>query len=267
VVRLDDPLTQSAVLVAKRGGQAALAGFRRRHEVEDKTKGAGFDPVTRWDRAAERAMRSAIAEAHPGHGILGEEEGNEPGSGPYRWILDPIDGTRGFICGTTAWTTLVGVEENEQAIVGVIHQPFTGESWVGAADGARYLGPRTERLQCSGRIQLSEVRLSTTDPRPHPTGYFSEEEAAAFASLSRRVQVARFGMDAYAYALLAGGHLDLVVETGLQRYDVAALIPVVRGAGGVISDWTGGPADGAGRIVAAASGELHEAALAALNGN
>jgi len=265
VARLDDLLTRRALEVAELGGQAALPGFRRQHEVEDKTQGAGFDPVTAWDRAAERAMRSAITEAHPDHGILGEEEGHRPGTAPFRWVLDPIDGTRGFICGTTAWTTLVGVEESGRAIVGVIHQPFTRESWVGAEDGARYLGPKTERLQCSGRTQLSEARLSTTDPRPPPTGTFSEEEAAAFSALSRRVQVARFGMDAYAYALLAGGHLDLVVETGLQRYDVAALIPVVRGAGGVISDWSGDPADGAGRIVAAASAELHAAALAALN--
>lgn len=265
MLKLDDPLVRGARELAERGGQAALEGFRRPQDVEDKAPGMNFDPVTEWDRAAERAMRRWIAANHPGHGILGEEEGGEDGDGPYRWVLDPIDGTRGFICGTTAWTTLVGLEQDERSVAGVIHQPFTGESWVGAADGAQYFGPRPRQLRSSGCTQLAEARLSTTDPRPPPLGTFSEDEAEAFAALSRRTRLARFSMDAYAYALLASGDLDLVVETGLQRYDVAALIPVVRGAGGRISDWSGGPADGASRIVAAASASLHEEALEVLN--
>ncbi|MEM1024358.1 MAG: inositol monophosphatase family protein [Myxococcota bacterium] len=265
MLELNHPLTQQARELAERGGRAALEGFRRSHRVEDKTAGVHFDPVTEFDRAAERQMRSWLDQTHPEHGVLGEEEGAKPSSGPYRWVLDPIDGTRGFICGTNSWTTLVGLEVDEEAVVGVIHQPFTGESWVGAADGARFHGPVTRPLHSSGCTRLEEARLSTTDPRPSPLGYFSKEEAEAFRSLSQRTRVARFSLDAYAYALLAAGSLDLVVETGLERYDVAALIPVVRGAGGRISDWAGGTADGASRIVAAATEALHEAALEILN--
>lgn len=249
-----------------------LKHFREGAAVTDKT-GPVFDPVTDADRNAERRIRELIEEAHPDHGILGEEFAEREGAGPWRWVLDPVDGTRAFVCGVPTWATLIALEYEGAPVLGLIDQPFTDERWIGRRVGE---GGGETILRCggahrvcrtSGMTDLSRARLSTTDPRP-AGGYFDAREAAAFARLAEATQVQRFSMDAYAYALLALGELDIVVETSLQRHDWAALIPVVEGAGGVVTNWRGEAlgSDARGEILAAATPALHEEAMEILGG-
>jgi myo-inositol-1(or 4)-monophosphatase len=223
---------------------------------------AGFDPVTDADREAERALRRMIETAYPEHGIVGEEFGCVRADAAYRWVLDPVDGTRGFLCGAPTWATLIGLERGGVPVIGVIDQPFSDERWLGVAGGATYRRRgAAHRCAASGVVDLACARVSTTDPRCE--GYFTRQEADAFARLAQRCRVCRFSLDAYAYGLLALGEVDLVVEAGLQRHDIVALVPVVEGAGGRISGWKGeSPNDCArGRLVAAATPQLHAAAL------
>lgn len=255
---------------AERLAQAAAAEtlprFRAGLAIDNKAAG-GFDPVTEADREAERVQRELITRAHPEHGIVGEEWGVQHPSAQLRWVLDPIDGTRAFICGVPSWTTLVALERERTPLVSVIDQPYTGERWIGRPGHTEFRGPAgTVAARTSGCTELSSARLSTTDPRT--AGYFTPAEAAAFERLGRATAVARFSLDAYAYALLAIGQLDLVVESGLALYDYAALAPVLWGAGGVITDWRGSPfsAESGGHTLAAATPELHRAAMKVLAG-
>ena len=200
--------------------------------ADNKAGEGSFDPVTEIDRAAERALRAAIEAAFPDDGIEGEEYGIvRPGSA-RRWLLDPVDGTRALICGLPSWTTLVALLAEGKPVAGFIDAPALDELMIGLP-GATSLNGHPARV--SGCSTLAEARLSSTDPY-----LFSGEEAAAFERVRRAVRLTRFGYDALAYARLAAGHLDLVVESGLKRHDWAALVPVVRGAGGVIGDWCGG---------------------------
>ena len=238
--------------------------FRTQLDVANKVA-ADFDPVTDADREAERVIRARIEQRFAQHGIFGEEFGETVGDGRHRWVLDPVDGTRSFICGAPTWTTLIALEIEGTPRVGVIDQPYTGERWVGTDARTRYFRDGVQRtLMTSGCVKLEEARVSTTDPRPG--SIFGEVEAAAFSRVAQACRLARFSMDAYAYALLASGQLDLVVEAGLQHYDYAALAPVVRGAGGVVSNWAGGEFDATtgGHLLASASPELHAAAMAIL---
>lgn len=241
-----------------------LPRFRAGGEIVNKSQ-VGFDPVTDADRMAEQVLRRMIRETHPEHGIIGEEFGSENDSAEWRWVLDPVDGTRAFVCGIASWTTLVALEKFERPIVGVIDQPFTDERWIGVGREATYTrGGASARCRVSDVKHLKGARISTTDPRGG--GYFSPQEAGAFASIAKTASFARFGLDAYAYGLVALGELDLVVEAGLKRHDFAALIPIIEGAGGIVSDWRGDSPgnDKRGRIIAAASRELHAEALAHL---
>lgn len=260
---------EQALAFAERLAEAAagetLPRFRGGIAVDNKARG-GFDPVTEADREAERVQREIITEHHPSHGILGEEWGTQHPSATWRWVLDPIDGTRAFICGVPSWTTLIALERDAQPFVSVIDQPHTKERWLGSLDETTFRGPAGVRLaRTSGCTELSQARLSTTDPRR--AGYFSAEEVTRFERLASYTAVARFSLDAYGYALLALGQLDLVVESGLAHYDYAALAPVIQGAGGVITDWSGEPfsAERGGRTLAAATPALHDAALRVLN--
>lgn len=227
--------------------------------VADNKWDEGFDPVTDADREAERVIRAAIEARFPDHGILGEEHGEKASGSPWRWVLDPVDGTRAFICGVPTWATLIALEEDGEPVIGVIDQPYTQERWVGDGERTELVRPDGRRVvRTSGLEDLSRARLSTTDPRPE--GYFTADEAAAFAAVAAQARLPRFGYDAYAYGLLACGELDAVAESFLQRYDYAALLPVIRGAGGVVTNWRGGPlsASARGQLVAAASPALHE---------
>jgi myo-inositol-1(or 4)-monophosphatase len=222
--------------------------------VADNKAGEGaFDPVTELDRAAERALRAAIEAAFPVDGIEGEEYGIVRDGAARRWLLDPIDGTRALICGLPSWTTLVALLVEGRPVAGFIDAPALDELMIGLPDGTSLNGKPVRVSTCT---DLAEARLSSTDPY-----LFAGAEAESFERVRRAVRLTRFGYDALAYARLAAGHLDLVIESGLKRHDWAALVPVVRGAGGTIGDWHGGEDFDGGAIVAAASPALFEQAV------
>ena len=225
--------------------------------AEDKGAG-GYDPVTAADREAERVIREIIHERYPDHGITGEEWPDEPGSSSYRWSLDPVDGTRSFICQLPNWVTLIGLLHDERPALGLIDAPCLDEVYVGFGNEAGIVrkGERAP-IRTSGCKQLADVRLSTTDPF-----ILAEGSLDAFLRLQTSVRTTRYGHDGYAYARLAAGSLDLVVESGLKPHDYNALIPVVRGAGGTIGDWRGGDDfTRGGKVIAAASRELYDEAV------
>jgi len=247
--------------VAAAAAAETLPRFRQPGEVANKLA-AGFDPVTEADREAERVIRALIESRYPGHGILGEEFGTVRAEAAHQWVIDPIDGTRAFISGLPLWGTLVGLKRDGRAIAGMMAQPFTGEIFMADEQGASYEGPGgTRRLATRATTRLADATVCTTTP-----ALFSTAGRAAYDRLEGRARLARYGTDCYAYCMLAAGHVDLVVETGLQPYDIVALIPIIERAGGVVTRFDGGPAETAGDIVAAANAELHKAALDVLNG-
>lgn len=242
--------------------EATLAHFRTRSLDINSKSAIRFDPVTEADRAAERAMRAILASRRPQDGILGEEFGPVAGSSGLTWVLDPVDGTRAFLSGTPTWGVLIGLRDQHGVRLGVIDQPYTAERFVGGLGMARLDGPRGAMpLQTLSPRPLSEAVLFTTFPEVG-----TEAEARAFHRLAGRVRLTRYGLDCYAYALLALGQIDLVVEAGLQPYDIVAPIGVIEAAGGIVTDWTGGPALDGGRVLAAANREIHAAALDILAG-
>lgn len=236
--------------------RAAIAVEMDRGLVADNKARGGFDPVTEADRAAERALRAAIEMRFPEHGIWGEEYGMVRSEARFRWSLDPVDGTRALVCGLASWAVLVGLLDDGQHIAGMIDLPALNECLVGV-EGATWRNDKAVRT--SGCPSLAEARLSTTDPN-----LFIAEEYEAFERVRGSCRVTRFGLDAMAYARVATGHIDLVIENGLKPHDYDALVAVVRGAGGHIGDWAGGDDFRPGRIVAAASRQLYEQAVALL---
>jgi inositol-phosphate phosphatase / L-galactose 1-phosphate phosphatase / histidinol-phosphatase len=258
-----DDLADFAEDLARRGGQRALEFFRQSVAIEAK---ADQSPVTAADRAAERLMRDAIAARFPDHAILGEEYGSEGGREAPLWILDPIDGTRSFVTGWPIWGTLVALVTAGQPRLGVIEMPVLGESFLGiAGQGTWFSDARQSRVpaRASACRDLAQARLYSTSP-----DYFDRTEKMRLDALTAEVDTVRFGGDCYSYALLALGHVDLVVEAQLAAYDFLPLVPVVEGAGGVITGWDGATLgrDSGGRVIAAATPELHAAALARLGG-
>lgn len=234
-------------------GQAILPHFRAALDVENKA-GEVFDPVTVADRAAERAMREAIAARYPDHGIIGEEEGATPGSSPLSWVLDPIDGTRAFVMGLPVWGTLIALNDGTRPVIGVIDQPFTRERFVGTPQGAWHNGRPIRTRACPA---LAQARVLLTRPAAGVTA----AEEKVFDAVARGAQLLRHGGDCYAYGLLAYGLVDVVLEARLATYDVQALIPVVEGAGGVITTWDGGDAQHGGSVLACGDPALHRALL------
>jgi histidinol phosphatase-like enzyme (inositol monophosphatase family) len=205
-------------------------------------------------------MRAILADLRPDDGILGEEFGAKPGTSGLTWVLDPIDGTRGYISGKPTWGVLISVRDATRVRYGVIDQPYIGERFSGGLGEAQLVGPQGIRsLKTSTRTVLSDAILFTTFPEVG-----TQEEGAAFRALVPQVRLTRYGMDCYAYALVAAGQVDLVVEAGLYPYDVQAPIAVIEAAGGIMTDWNGGPVLDGGRVLAAANRELHTAALAVL---
>ncbi len=243
-------------------GEAILPFFRTALGIEDKSAGRSFDPVTEADRAAEQAMRALIRSTFPAHGIIGEEFENVAAQAPYTWALDPIDGTKSFIAGLPAWGTLIGLLKDGDPVYGMMHQPFIGERFFGDGGAARYRGPAGERLLATRACdRLEDAVLYTTSPR-----LMNDEDRAAFGTVEERVRLSRYGGDCYAYCMVAAGLIDLVIETGLQDHDVIALVPIIEGAGGVVTSWEGGSPVAGGRVVAAGSRKVHEAALRQLTG-
>jgi myo-inositol-1(or 4)-monophosphatase len=247
--------------LASISGNAIRPFFRTSLGVEDKSRGGAFDPVTAADRAAEQAMRTLIREKFPAHGIIGEEFGPERPDAEFVWILDPIDGTKSFISGMPAWGTLIALTRAGQPVFGMMHQPFIAERFTGDGAAARYRGPVGDRaLMVRPCATLAEAVLYTTSPR-----LMNAADRAAFSTVEESVRLSRYGGDCYAYCMLAAGHVDLVIETELKPYDVAALIPIISGAGGIVTTWTGEPAHAGGRIIAAGDRRVHADALAMLN--
>jgi myo-inositol-1(or 4)-monophosphatase len=244
----------------------ALRHFRRPMAVDDKARdGAPFDPVTPADRGAETAIRRYLRRHHPDHAILGEEHGADDGvsAGRLKWVIDPIDGTKAFIMGSPLWGTLIGLVDGSAPLLGIMNQPYTRERVWSARTSSYWRGTdgKVRRISTRTCCRLEDAVLTTTSPDLIPAG----EDTERFRALKARARLTRFGGDCYGYCLLAAGHVDLVVESGLKPYDVMALIPIIERAGGRITTWTGEPATSGGRIVAAGDPALHEAALKILS--
>ena len=251
----------TAHAVADAARAAVLPYFRAEGLTADNKAGQGFDPVTEGDRAAERAMRDVLARMRPQDGILGEEYGAQPGESGLTWVLDPIDGTRGFMSGTPTWGVLIALSDENGPVYGIVDQPYIGERFEGGLGQARVTGPLGERaLKVRGDHPLSDAVLYTTFPEVG-----TPDEGAAFKEVAAKVKLTRYGIDCYAYALLAAGQIDLVIEAGLQIYDIQGPLAVIEAAGGIVTDWQGGPAHQGGRILAAAGQQQHAAALEILS--
>lgn len=234
-----------------------LPHFRAENLSAENKDAANFDPVTVADRASEVAMRAVLAERRPEDGILGEEQEEKKGSSGLTWVIDPIDGTRGFISGTPTWGVLIALCDASGPLFGIVDQPYIGERFEGGFGRAEVTGPLGKRPLRARISPLAEATLFTTFPEVG-----SPAERAGFEALRDQVRLTRYGCDCYAYALLAAGQIDLVVEAGLNAYDIAAPIAVIEAAGGIVTDWDGNPVHQGGRVVAAGSAELHAEAMA-----
>ncbi|MDZ4135928.1 MAG: inositol monophosphatase family protein [Paracoccaceae bacterium] len=255
-------LVATAAELAAAARIATLAHFRSVGLTADTKETTRFDPVTVADRESERIMREILARRRPQDAILGEEMGVTPGTSGLTWVLDPIDGTRGYLSGTPTWGVLISVADASGPIYGLIDQPYIGERFEGGFGRAQVSGPMgIKALRTRAPRPLSEAILFTTFPE---VGTLAE--GTAFRRVGPKARLVRYGMDCYAYALIAAGQIDLVIEAGLLAYDVQAPIAVIEAAGGLVTDWQGRPAHQGGQILAAANAEIHAEAMALLNG-
>ena len=248
-------LTQFALTLSKVAGEAILPHFRKNAPIDVKQHET-WDPVTEGDRAGERAIRHLIETHFPTHGILGEEYGEKKGSSGLQWVLDPVDGTRAFVIGLPTWATLIGLYQDGQPRLGVMCQPFVGDTFYGNPDGA-WLDHRgqIEKLKVRADVPLSDAALGTTTPH-----LYKGKDREGFDCLRHAVKVTRYGGDAYFFALLAAGHLDIAMDAGLQTYDIAALIPIIQGAGGYVGSWENTDPRQGGHVLAASNQSLFERA-------
>lgn len=259
---VENDLLRVAHLLADAARPIALQYFRKSgQDVENKVEG-DFDPVTVADRSIERKMREILAHERPEDGILGEEYGVSDGTSGLQWVLDPIDGTRGFISGTPTWGVLIAVGGANGPSIGMIDQPFTQERFVGSPSTAYWQkGAEQAPLNVRSCASLQDAVLFTTFPEVG-----TPEERVAFERVRDRVKLTRYGTDCYAYGLVAAGQVDLVIEAGLNAYDIQGPLAVVQAAGGIVTDWSGGPVHEGGCAIAAGDARIHEAALAVLAG-
>ncbi len=245
-------------ILADAAAQITLSMFKQPLNVINKGKKLqlDYDPVTEADKQSEIAIRALITQTYPDHAILGEEHGKEGnGDTPYTWVIDPIDGTRAYICGIPTWGTLVALNDGAKPVIGMLDQPYLKERYIGTPE-ASYLNG--DRITCRPCTDLSEATISTTDP----TQFFaSPEDVDAFNRVAKNARLVRNGYDCYAYAMVAAGFMDVVIESGLEPYDIQALIPIIKGAGGVVTNWNGGSAADGGQILASATPALHEQIL------
>lgn len=252
LIALGERLTDTA-------GEIVMRYFRQPLRIVDK---ADESPVTEADQLAESAMRAIIAETVPDHGVVGEEHGKDRQSADFVWVLDPIDGTKAFISGVPVFGNLIALLRQGRPILGIVNQPVTRERWIGATGRPTTLNGAA--VATAARGGLGDAVLWSTSPE-----MFDRDpgDRAAHERLRDQVKFVHYGGECYQYAMLASGHVDLVLEADLQPYDFCALVPVIEGAGGVISDWRGDllGLDSDGRILASANRGLHEAALATLN--
>lgn len=254
-------IVATAAELAQVAREATLTHFRQAGLTADTKESDRFDPVTVADRLSEERMRAVLARRRPQDAILGEEFGRAEGSSGLTWVLDPIDGTRGYLSGTPTWGVLISIADAQGPVYGLIDQPYIAERFEGGLGFARMNGPLGERpLKTRPARPLSEAILFSTFPEVG-----TPDEGLAFQRVARRAKLVRYGMDCYAYALIAAGQIDLVIEAGLQAYDVQAPIAVIEAAGGVVTDWQGNPCPQGGQVLAAANREIHAEALALLN--
>ncbi len=206
-------------------------------------------------------MRTLIRKHFPEHGIIGEEFGRDRADAEYVWVLDPIDGTKSFIAGMPVWGTLIALTRLGEPVFGMVHQPFMRERFAGDSRVAHYRGPAGPRdLHVRKCASVSDAVLFTTSPL-----LMNETDRAIFQQVEKGVRLSRYGGDCYAYCMLAAGHVDLVIETELKAYDIVPLIPIIRGAGGIVTSWEGGPAEAGGRVIAAGDARVHAAAIKLLS--
>ena len=247
----------------EQAGNVSLRYFRSDLTVTDKRqKGNAFDPVTRADRETEQFIRDRIAAAYPGHAIIGEEFGAKAGADSFTWLIDPIDGTRGFISGTPMWGVLIGLKQADECLVGAMRQPYTGETWIGDGKVAYFIRQQERtRMRVREQTGLDKAIVCCTHPAMYPT----DEAREKFMQVIARCRFSRYGTECLGYGMLASGYVDLVIEGGLSPYDIMPLIPIVEGAGGIVTDWQGNPALNGGLIVAATGKRLHAEVLQLLN--
>lgn len=264
-----DEFTTFACELADASRKITLEYFKNTLAVENKHTKSGFDPVTIADQTAEKAMRAMIEAKYPDHGIYGEEFGHKPSQGPWTWYLDPIDGTRAFIAGLPTWGTLIGLTFNDSPILGIVDQPRLDERFIGVTAGSSIgtIEQSTRNgspIQTSDKDAIEDSICATTSP-----DFFTTQEKLQFDNVKSCSKLTVYGLDCYAYATLATGKIDIVIESGLKPYDMMALIPVIKGAGGFVSDWSGAEitANSKGDIVVAANQELHKKTLHRLTGS
>ena len=252
-------LAELAHRLADLSASAILPHFRSGLAVENKGSEQRFDPVTAADRAGEEVIRAELSRLLPDHGVLGEEMGERKSDSRYRWVIDPIDGTRAFILGLPTWGTLIGLEREGSPFIGLMNQPFTQERFWSDGDRSYFAksAGSPQRLSTRNDTPLDQAFIASTSPDL----FTVERERAAFARLQAATRDARYGADCYAYCLVAAGFVDVVVESGLQPYDIVALIPIIENAGGCVTTWDGHPANSGGRIVATSGPRLHEQVL------
>jgi myo-inositol-1(or 4)-monophosphatase len=250
----------AAVLEA---GPVALEYFRKPIAVDDKRHGDYYDPVTEADRRVEALIRERLLEAFPGHRILGEEHG-DTGTGSTYWVIDPIDGTRSFISGMPTWGILLGLVVDDRPLVGIVHQPFTGETWLADPEGGARLrrNHSVTRLRTRADATLADAVIYST----HPTMFQPPALLERYQRLAGRCRLQRWGGDCYAFALVAQGTIDLMVDASLMPYDILPLVPIIEGAGGVVTDLQGRTPLAGGTVIAAANPALHAAALEIMSG-
>ncbi len=250
-------LTSFAVALARASEVEILPYFRKNTPIEVKPHEV-WDPVTEGDKAGERIIRNMIEERFPDHGINGEEYGVKESRSGFTWVLDPVDGTRSFVCGMPTWATLIALNFEGKPVVGVMNQPFVGDLFYGNPDGAwnNYRG-KVEPIRVRQGVTLDHATAGTTAPEL----YRGKSDQESFQKLRNAVKLMRYGGDAYFFSVLAAGHLDVALDAGLQAYDIAALIPIIEGAGGAVGSWSGSiPAEG-GNIICAGSENLLAAAI------
>lgn len=254
-----DRLIALAHRMAEESGAIARRYFRTPIAVDAK---ADQSPVTIADREVESAIRRRIAAECPGHGIVGEEHGTERADAEYVWVIDPIDGTRAFVSGMPLFGTLIALLRDGKPILGVIDQPISRERWIGAAGYPTLFNGTLIRARACPDIAAASL-FSTS-----PDMYEAPENDQAFRRLRAAVRYTRFGGDCYAFGLLASGFIDLMTEACLKPYDYCALVPVVEGAGGKMTDWIGKPLglQSDGRVLAAGDPRAHAQALDILRG-
>lgn len=250
-----------AVGAAVDAGSETLRYFRSATVIENKLEGSGFDPVTEADKAAELVLRERIRGQYPSHGICGEEFGMEGGNG-LTWVIDPIDGTRAFMSGMLHWGLLLGLFDGERPIVGVMYQPYTEELWCGDGRRAEFRRHGTTRsLHTRACHEISDAVLTTTSPN-----YFEGKESEGFRRLESRVKLSKYGGDCYIYGMLAMGFVDLATDGTLNPYDIQGLIPIIEGAGGVVTTYDGANPSLGGTVLASGNQALHNSALEVLRG-